>query len=360
MRIIAQASAALALAIGLLAPLGAHAREDVTYTFTARRVLPVTGETTLEVSNRSGEITVVPSADGRVSVSIEKRITTRSRQEAMRIERLTVVETGAAGGVISVHVKYPRITRRFGIFRIDALGLNEEVVLSIAAPPAMKLALNATSGEVVVRGMRGPVDLDMTSGDAQMVNLGGPLDCRITSGNLEVRGAVGPVEIVGTSCDLRLSGVTKNAIVHTSSGDITGRGLSTVSVRTVSGTTRLRDVSTLDIQSTSGDVSVIGAHGRARVKTISGECDLDLDPRPGDTVDVGSTSGDLTVRFPDSAALDVGISTTSGNITSRLPMSVRTASRRELQGRVGRGGVAVSLSTISGNVTLDRSAETIP
>ncbi len=335
----------------------AEAREDRTFTFTSRRVLPVSGETRLEIANRTGEVTVVPSSDGHVTVSIEKRISARDEAEAARIDKTTIVETGTAGGVISVRVKYPRISRKVGIFHIDALGLNETVVLSIAAPPLMALSLNTASADVVVRAMRGPVDLDMTSGDAQLVNLGSSVDCTVTSGDLEVRGAAGPVEVQGTSCDLRLSGISKSTIVRTSSGDVTARGLGAVSVKTTSGTIRLRDVGTVDVQSSSGDVSILGGKGRARIRTVSGECDVDLSPRPGDSIEINSTSGDVTVRVPPAGGLDVGVATTSGTITSRVPMRVRTATRSELAGRVGKGGASLSVSTVSGTVVIDRSME---
>ena len=123
------------------------------------------------------------------------------------------------------------------------------------------------------------------------------------------------------------------------SGDVEATGLDArVSAGTVSGSVR---ISTSDIASASSVSGSIRARmgradwtGRLGFSTVSGDIDLEF-------------AGDLNA--------DVEMSTVSGNLDSDWPLSVTTASRRQIRGRIGSGGRELDFSTVSGSVELRKA-----
>lgn len=125
--------------------------------------------------------------------------------------------------------------------------------------------------------------------------------------------------------------------------------------------------------SVSGDVRVDGAHGDVRASSVSGDVHLDhLDATSvkatsvsGD-VQVGiarlsgdgplnfrSVSGDVTVAVPAGFDADFRMSTVSGDLDTDFPLTLNgRMGRRNIEGRIGKGGRELSVSTVSGDVRL--------
>lgn len=133
----------------------------------------------------------------------------------------------------------------------------------------------------------------------------------------------------------------------------------------------------LDAHAVSGDVSVVGAEGDVRVGSVSG--DVRVERLRASSVRASSVSGNVTVGVEALTGTgDLKFTSVSGNVTAELPagidadVSMRSVSgtldsdfpltlngrmsRNRVEARIGKGGRALEVSTVSGDVRL-RSAK---
>jgi putative adhesin len=129
----------------------------------------------------------------------------------------------------------------------------------------------------------------------------------------------------------------------------------------------------LSANSVSGDVEVNGAGDEVRARSVSGDVKLDRLRSPAVTatsvsgnVDVGidaltgagdlrftSVSGNVSLQLPRSLDADVTLKTVSGELDSDFQLTLQgPMNRRSLNGRIGRGGRELYLTTVSGDVRL--------
>lgn len=124
----------------------------------------------------------------------------------------------------------------------------------------------------------------------------------------------------------------------------------------------------------SGDISVTGAHGEIRATTVSGDVMLDklhsdgitatsvsgdIDVRIDELTGNGdlefrSVSGDVTIQAPKNFSADVSMSTVSGDINSDFPLTITSGrmKRRNIDARIGAGGRALDVNTVSGSLRI--------
>ena len=113
----------------------------------------------------------------------------------------------------------------------------------------------------------------------------------------------------------------------------------------------------LRITSFSAPVEVDGVEAaEIRAHTFSGRVELHL-PRwqPDEQIDVHTFSGAVELGVPDSAAAHVDFSSFSGKLDSELPLTLHSASRRNVSAELGPGGAgSVRIHTFSGGVKIHR------
>lgn len=128
--------------------------------------------------------------------------------------------------------------------------------------------------------------------------------------------------------------------VETSSGDVSVSGTTgRIKVNAVSGDTTVRaeQATSIDVRAVSGDVTIGGGATGAKVETISGEIQLDFTAPPG-TVTVRSTSGDVILRVPSPTdTYRVSITSVSGDQDVSLPTAPT-------------GDRLISVETVSGDI----------
>jgi Toastrack DUF4097 len=128
-----------------------------------------------------------------------------------------------------------------------------------------------------------------------------------------------------------------------------------------------------DAHSVSGDVHIDGAHGDVRAASVSGDLTLrNLDATSvhatsvSGNVDVGiaalsgdgdltfrSVSGDVSLSVPFGLDADFSMSTVSGDLDTDFPLTLSgRMARRHINGRIGKGGRTLAVSTVSGDVRL--------
>lgn len=110
----------------------------------------------------------------------------------------------------------------------------------------------------------------------------------------------------------------------------------------------------LDVNAFSAPVVVTDVQGPHRLKTFSGDIQLDASAwRDEDGLDADSFSGDVRLRLPASARGAISFDSFSGRFESDLPVTLRSSNRRNFNGDLNGGGNATfRFKTFSGSAEI--------
>lgn len=172
------------------------------------------------------------------------------------------------------------------------------------------------------------------------------------------------VELNSTSGEVRLIGRLGVVRINTASGDIEIGDATRLNVTTASGDFSCGDIDgEVSVSSVSGDCVMRRVGGRLDAMLTSG--DLRVDLCDGD-VTIGSTSGD--VRVGQCAGSDIAVRSISGDVRVGLPSGIRVeADISTLSGRAtlpdpvpasdqgDRRPVRLQLKTVSGDIRVERT-----
>lgn len=128
-------------------------------------------------------------------------------------------------------------------------------------------------------------------------------------------------------------------------------------ISSMSGDVEVEDVTgSVAATTMSGNVTVTGVDGTVTATTMSGDVRAEIDrlQGPGD-LEFTSMSGNVEVRLPSDAGVDVSAKTTSGDISTDLPIEVHRpeyGAGTWAKGTLGDGSRRLKLTTMSGDVHL--------
>jgi hypothetical protein len=216
-----------------------------------------------------------------------------------------------------------RVVRERGVTAVRARGPG---ALVVRVPAGSRVVVRTRSGDIVVEGVTGALDLESTSGDFRVVG---------TPRMVSVEGLSGDVDVAGSTETLR--------------------------VRTVSGDVRVpRARGFVEASSVSGDVQVTGRGlRRATLRSTSGKAVFAGSvPRDG-SLHLESTSGIVELRVPAGIAADFDLSSLGGGqIESALgPRPTRQESSpgvSTLRFSSGSGGAEITARTVTGIILLKK------
>ena len=171
-----------------------------------------------------------------------------------------------------------------------------------------------------------------------------PVQVGVVSATAVLSGMAGRASVKGVSGEITLDGVTGEVDAHTVSGVLEAQGINgALNFSTVAGDLALADgwLERLDVNSVSGDVTA----------------DLDLDPLGG--VHITTVSGEVTLRLPAASDAQVQLHSVSGAVRTEFTelTSISAPASHTVSGSVGAGSAHLSVTTMSGRVTLLRRAE---
>ena len=243
------------------------------------------------------------------------------------------LETSRAGDVLSARIV--GLQRWWNHARID---------LRITAPADLDLSIKTASGSVQVRDMAKRVDIVTASGDMSVAGAG---EAKIASasGDVELRRISGSVEGRVISGGLTMDDIGDRVNVTAVSGDVEARNLrGAISASTVSGSLVVNGFAGSDatLGSTSGDIEA------AFTSPFAGHCSA------------RTVSGDIEVGIPRNSDCAIELTSTSGDLDVNLPLRDESHSRGRLSGTLGAGRGRLDLHSISGDLTVRRSAAQAP
>src|SRR5579871_2598924 len=300
----------LAIAIAMTTILTAAAFAS-TPQGTFDRTLQVSGPVDLEVLTRSGDVTVRAGSSG--SVVIHAKIFVGDHWLGGRRED-------------DVHAieQNPPIRQDGNRVQIDYVNYrNISVDYDITVPAETVVRSKSGSGDQIIEGTRGNVDVQTGSGDVKLANLNGEIHLQTGSGNLRAREIYGAVKGGTGSGDVEIE--------ESGQGDI-------------------------DLHTGSGNIKARGVQGGFHGETGSG--DVTAEGTQSGPWEIHTGSGNVRVHLPANAAFDADISTSSGsvNVGPAIEMTVQGRvgdSHKQIQGKVRGGGPLVRVHTGSGNINIE-------
>jgi len=313
----------------ILAVLGSAAciRVGEPETRTFEKQYSVSGPVTLDIENGSGDVHITAVAsEGRVHVRGEVRLYEYLLATGQRRRMEDILEKPPISQVGDV-LRFTRPeTRGSASARIN---------YTIEVPAKTEVRLRNGSGDVVVKGVDGPVRADTGSGDMQISNVQQRVLLSAGSGDIVVRDIRSELVVTARSGSLELDTIGGDIRAETSSGDI-----------------RIdRPGRKVQVRAASGDVEIAGVSADLRVNTTSGDCQVTGDPAPASVWEIQTRSGGAALHVSSRASFQLTAESRS-KIDSQVQMTVEEETRRSLRGRVGKGEARVHVETGSGRIRI--------
>ncbi len=220
--------------------------------------------------------------------------------------------------------------------------------LRLLVPIDIAISVGNVLGDLVIKGIRGAIQIGETSGDAVLQNLSqvemgkvhGDLSAKNINGNLEVEMVYGDALVRSIDGDLNVDSVFGDTASFYVNGSVyLVKCMGDVSLRTVSGNVTIktgqRDA---NLRNIGGLCSIGDIRGDIRLQ--GGLCEGEHD---------FSAAGDIVVRWPVDAPLQ--LTAKAAEITNRLPLEDMKELDDSLVGQIGEGDTVVSL-TACGRINL--------
>lgn len=278
------------------------------------KTLQVSGPVDLEVLTHSGDVTIRAGSAG--TVQIHGKIFMSDRWNI-----LPGVGIGGNRQDVQQVQQNPPIRQEGNSIHIDYVNMhNISVDYEITVPADVTIRSHTGSGDQIIEGTRGNVDVQTGSGDVKLDRVTGEVHLQTGSGDVRAREISGSVKGGAGSGDIEIE--------ETGSGDV-------------------------DMHTGSGNITARGIHGAFHGEAGSG--DITAEGTQSGTWEIQSGSGNVNVRLPSNAAFDADISTSSGTIDVDSPVEMTVQGRvqqerKSIRGKVRGGGPLLSVRTGSGDV----------
>ena len=170
-----------------------------------------------------------------------------------------------------------------------------------------------------------------------------------------------PAQVGVVAATAVVSGVAAHTSVKSVSGAITLDGLNgTVDARTVGADVEAQDINgQVTFNSVSGDLTLAGGSlDRLDAKTVTGSVTADVHLGKPGNVRVATVSSDVALRLPAQPDARVSLRSASGRLLSEFDClrSSHGRTSHSVNGTLGAGTGHISVTTLSGRVTLLRRA----
>lgn len=151
------------------------------------------------------------------------------------------------------------------------------------------------------------------------------------------------------------------------------KGIKNVNVAVKYEITVPKNVNLKSIQTVNGSINITGVEGRIQTETVNGSITITggntvsaetvngsikatlLQLPDNEKANFETVNGSINLYLPNSIDLDLSAETVNGKISSDLTAMVTSQfSKKQLKGKVGRGGAKLNLETVNGSITLSQ------
>ena len=294
--------------------------------------LTVDGPVSLDVMTGAGSIEVTEGGSGEVLIVAS--IKARGGSGATAEEKLEYLRANPPirqdGNNITV-----------GRVEDERYRNNVSISYKITTPYDTSLESRNGSGSQKVINIQGPVNASTGSGSISLSKIGGDVDASTGSGSIDVDSVDGQTHLRTGSGSIRAERISGSVKASTGSGSITINQIES----------ELQEPRRVEASTGSGSIDVDGVSGFLKAGTGSGS--ITASGNPADDWNIGTSSGNITLRISPNAAFNLRARTASGRINVDHPVTISgTVGRGSLNGTVRGGGSLVDIHTSSGNITI--------
>ena len=287
------------------------------------RDFTVSGPIRLELSNGSGDVNIMGSADGKVHVHGQVRASGFGFDNPQKRMDETIAN--------------PPVEQRGDTIRVgkEISGLrNVSIAYTIQVPHDTEIDASVASGAENIRNVRGPVTVHAASGS---------IDVEKIDGNVQLSTASGSVSANDIGNDVHASTASGNITVSNTKGD--------VRVNAASGVIRVSQPGgRVEGHTGSGEVEIQGASNDVQARAVSGRVSVQGNPSGQSFWDLKTTSGGVQIIVPPSANFHLTAEATSGDIRTDIPIVIEEEGKHSLRAHLGNGGGRVEVHTVSGEI----------
>ena len=313
------------------------------------------GLTAVRVLNARGQVVLSPSNDGRLHLTALKLVRGNSKSEMAHLADQMRVDTRTDNGQFVVEVHYPSSQSiRIGFWDLfsDFEIPSAEIRLGLEVPASLEVQVRCASGDISSRELGSRQTLESTSGDIQVDAPGAAVALTSTSGDV-TGDDLSASKIRTVSGDVQIRGIRGPLDAHSTSGDISVRDAAdSILIGTVSGDVDVNQAPRgLEVGTTTGHVVADRVASRATVAASSGDVELTL-AAPLSRAQVTTSSGDIHVALGPGVGGQIELRTSNGSLETRAEIQAGSLSRRVITGRVGQGSAVIQLRSASGDIHL--------
>ncbi|SNY45069.1 Putative adhesin [Arsukibacterium tuosuense] len=216
--------------------------------------------------------------------------------------------------------------------------------LSFEVPVGSSVEFKGVNGNVEVTGIHGSSEISTVNGKISADDLRTSVKLRTVNGEIKVNGARGQIELNSVNGEIEDKGSSGRLRYEVVNGKINGQSSAEeVSISTVNGDAKLE----------------LDGTKQLKLSTVNGEIEAKLRGVASPRVSGSSVSGDIELKLESntSARIDLRASA-GGSIDNKLSSDKATKAKygpaRSLQFTLGNGDGSVELTTVSGDIKLEK------
>jgi DUF4097 and DUF4098 domain-containing protein YvlB len=287
------------------------------------RSLDVSGPIRLELSNVSGDVSIVGSADGKVHVHGDVRVSGFGfgSPEKRLADILANPPVELKGDTLRVGTEFSRLH-------------NVSISYDVQVPKQTEVSASSVSGSESIRDVAGPVHAGSVSGSLRVQNIVHEVRLSSTSGTVEVENCGDDVHATSVSGSVTVSTAKGDVVAHSVSGD--------VQVNNPGGR--------VDTGSSSGSIDVRGAGGDVKAHATTGRLTVQGNPSGNSFWELRTVSGSVQIAVPSNANFHFSAGAVSGEIRAQIPIMIEEQGKHSLRAHMGEGGGRVEIHTVSGDI----------
>lgn len=325
---------------------------------------PVPPGGTLRVRNTLGDIEAQGADVPEVRVAGVLKIWSADPKAAEALaEQINItVEQSDRGPMIAV--QHPPKIRRVQL----------DLKVFVPREGGSKVSLLSPSGDLTARNLKGGVVLATQSGDARASEIAGDVAMETASGDIAIEGVTGNIASSTASGDIqaiRLTGQHFKALTQSGDISLSEATVDVASLETVSGDASVRNASgrTIRVRAVSGDINAenVAFDDEVHLDSVSGSLRLEpREPLTGGVINVGTISGDASLKLPKKTNAELSLSTKSGDVNARFlgtnnaEKEIKHSGMVSLSETVGVGGGArITVSSVSGDLSVKQDTPVI-
>ncbi len=223
----------------------------------------------------------------------------------------------------------------------------------VHSPRQMAGDLNTSGGGIQLSSLTGQQRFHTSGGGVSLSDLAGEVIGRTSGGGIQINDCKADMDVTTSGGGIEANKATGKLRLNTSGGGIRLRQLNgDIQAHTSGGGITADSISgTLDVSTSGGGIRLHELSGSVSASTSAGSIDADI-TRADKFVRLSTTAGSVRLRMPLDKGMDLDLR--GNHVTMPLTKFDGTADKDRIQGRMNGGGIAVSLSASSGNVSVNQ------